>query len=64
LIDGSADYGRSRHHLAHAWLLSHRSVCSVISGATKLEQMKNNAKAADWMLIDEEMDEINTILKG
>jgi len=64
LIAWSADYGRSLHELAHAWLLAQPSVCSVISGAPKLEQMQHNAKAVDWMLTDEEMDEINTILKG
>jgi len=60
------DWGTSRYHMMHAVeasLLAQPSVCSSF-GAPKLEQMQHNAKAVDWMLTDEEMDEINTILKG
>lgn len=48
--------------LAHAWLLAHKPVSSVISGATKLEQIQANAKAADWQLSDAELEEVNKIL--
>jgi aryl-alcohol dehydrogenase-like predicted oxidoreductase len=55
--------GRKMNELAHAWLLAQPQVCSVISGATKLEQVLGNAKAADWSLGAEEVKEINTLLE-
>jgi aryl-alcohol dehydrogenase-like predicted oxidoreductase len=55
-------YGRSLGELAHAWLLAHPEVSSVISGATRPEQVRDNAKAADWLLTEEELEEIKTIL--
>jgi aryl-alcohol dehydrogenase-like predicted oxidoreductase len=56
------DQGHTMAELAHAWLLSHPAVCSVISGATKASQIEENAKAADWSLSDEEAAEVNTVL--
>jgi aryl-alcohol dehydrogenase-like predicted oxidoreductase len=54
--------GRNMNELAHAWLLAHPQVCSVISGATKLEQVSSNCKAADWTLAVGEFEEVNAIL--
>lgn len=48
--------------LAHAWLLAQPQVSSVISGATKLEQVQANARSADWKLSNEEFAEVNAIL--
>lgn len=48
--------------LAHAWLLAHPRVSSVISGATGLAQLQANAKAADWRLSGDELAEVNKIL--
>lgn len=56
--------GHGVNELAHAWLLAQPAVCSVISGATKLEQVLNNAQAGDWALIPEELKEVNGILAG
>jgi aryl-alcohol dehydrogenase-like predicted oxidoreductase len=56
--------GRGMNELAHAWLLAQPAVCSVISGATKLEQVLSNAQAADWALSVEELKEINDILEN
>jgi aryl-alcohol dehydrogenase-like predicted oxidoreductase len=53
---------RSMGELAHAWLLGHPEVSSVISGATRPEQVRDNAKAADWNLTGAEMEEINRVL--
>ena len=55
-------HGRKVNDLAHAWLLSQPKICSVISGVTKIEQIFENAKAGDWVLTDEELEEINSIL--
>jgi aryl-alcohol dehydrogenase-like predicted oxidoreductase len=55
-------HGRGMNELAQTWLLAQPQVCSVISGATKLEHVRSNAKAADWALTAEELEEINAIL--
>ena len=34
----------------------------MISGATRLEQMQANARAADWALTPEEVEQINEML--
>lgn len=56
--------GRSLAELAHAWLLAQPAVCSVISGATRPEQVQANAKAADWALSAEDVEVVNGVLKG
>ena len=48
--------------LAHAWLLAHPHVSSVISGATGLAQLQANAKAAAWQLTADELAEVNKVL--
>lgn len=58
----AADRERSLNELAEAWLLAQPGVCSVISGATKLEHVLSNANAADWTLTAEDLDEIEAIL--
>ena len=54
--------GHSMAELAHAWLLAHPEVSSVISGATRLEQVQANAASADWKLSADELVEVNKIL--
>ena len=54
--------GHTMSELAHAWLLAQPQVSSVISGATKLEQVRANARAADWNLTPEEYAQVNAIL--
>lgn len=54
--------GQSLLELAFAWLLSHERVASVIAGATKPEQIEQNAKAADWRLGGEELESLKEIL--
>jgi aryl-alcohol dehydrogenase-like predicted oxidoreductase len=55
--------GRGVNELAQAWLLAQPSVCSVISGATKPEQVVSNVKASDWQLAAEELKEVDAIIK-
>jgi aryl-alcohol dehydrogenase-like predicted oxidoreductase len=52
------------NELAHAWLLAHPAVSSVISGATRLEQVASNAKSAEWKLSEAELAEVNQTLGG
>lgn len=51
-------------HLAIAWLAAHPEVSTVIAGATKPEQVDDNAKASDLKLTPEDMETIEGILKG
>jgi aryl-alcohol dehydrogenase-like predicted oxidoreductase len=59
-------WAQARDHtmseLAHAWLLGQPQVSSVISGATSVEQVQQNAKAADWRLSVDELAEVNAVL--
>ena len=55
-------HDRGLNELAQAWLLAQPQVCSVISGATKLEHVLSNARAADWALTAEDLEEIQAVL--
>ena len=59
-----AAHGHTLTELAHAWLLAHPEVSSVISGATSPAQLLTNAKSADWSLTAGELAEVNTLLEG
>ncbi|HET7369334.1 MAG TPA: aldo/keto reductase [Gammaproteobacteria bacterium] len=48
--------------LAFSWLLAQPQTASVIAGATKPEQIRQNAAAADWRLSADELDEISYLL--
>jgi aryl-alcohol dehydrogenase-like predicted oxidoreductase len=54
--------GRGMNELAQAWLMAQPPVCSVITGATSLEQMLQNVKVASWTLTQADLDEVNAIL--
>ncbi len=62
LGEWAAQRGHTPGEAAQAWLLAHPEVSSVISGATRAEQMQENARAADWVLTPEEFQEINQML--
>ncbi len=59
-------FARERGHtlgeLAHAWLLAQPQVCSVISGATRVEHIQANAAAEAWRLSAEDLEAIEAIL--
>lgn len=65
LIDALDRYceerGRSLLELAISWLLSKPVVASVIAGATKPEQLQQNAAAACWSLSDDEHADIDRL---
>jgi aryl-alcohol dehydrogenase-like predicted oxidoreductase len=54
--------GRGLNELAQAWLLAHPQVCSVISGATKLDHVLSNVRAASWTLTPTEVAEVQALL--
>ena len=43
-------HGKTVGQLAIAWLLAQPAVCTVIAGATRPEQLRENAGAAEWVL--------------
>ncbi|HEV8574834.1 MAG TPA: aldo/keto reductase [Dehalococcoidia bacterium] len=55
--------GKTVLDLAIGWLASHTYIPTVISGATKPEQVEQNVAAADWRLTPEEMSEVDVITK-
>ena len=63
LEEFAAERERTMVELAIAWLLANPAVSSVISGATKPEQVTANAKAADWHLTQEEKAQLDCILE-
>ncbi|HCV27684.1 MAG TPA: aldo/keto reductase [Dehalococcoidia bacterium] len=60
----AGEHGHTMVELAFAWLLAHPEVSSVIAGATRIEQIEQNAAATEWELTAEEMSELDAILPG
>jgi aryl-alcohol dehydrogenase-like predicted oxidoreductase len=65
IVEALSKFARTRSHtildLAFAWLLAHPWLPSVIAGATRPEQIEQNAKAASWTLTAAEITEVNRI---
>jgi aryl-alcohol dehydrogenase-like predicted oxidoreductase len=57
----AARRGHTLLELAFSWLLRDDVVASVIAGATTESQVKQNARAADWILSTEDLAEIDRI---
>ena len=66
LSDVAADLGISTAQLAIAWLLRRKEVSSVITGATRMEQLDENLGAAEAVnkLGDEVLERIEAILQN
>ena len=56
------EQGHTVGELALAWLLAHPEVSTVIAGATKPEQVDENARAADWRLTDADLEQVDEVL--
>ncbi|MDX6309209.1 MAG: hypothetical protein QOI06_2255 [Nocardioidaceae bacterium] len=56
-----AEHGHTLLEIAIAGLLAQPTVASVIAGATKPEQVRANAAAAEWIPTSEELAEINRL---
>jgi aryl-alcohol dehydrogenase-like predicted oxidoreductase len=65
VIEALERFATARGHtlleLAIAWLAAKPAVASVITGATKPEQIRANVKGADWVLSEEEGQEVDAI---
>ncbi len=58
------ELGRTLLDVAVAGLLAQPAVSSVIAGATKPEQVRANAAAADWELDEEDLRALRAVLDG
>ena len=61
LEDFCAARGHTMVELAFSWLLSRSVTASVIAGATKAEQVRQNAAAGEWRLSAEDLSEIDRL---
>ena len=57
----AAEKGHTVLELAFSWLLAHPAVSSVIAGAMTIEQVEANSIAGEWIMTNEERDEIDAI---
>jgi aryl-alcohol dehydrogenase-like predicted oxidoreductase len=55
--------GHTMAELAIAWLLGQPQMASVISGASRIEQIEANVKAVEWQLNPEELAEVRVVLE-
>jgi aryl-alcohol dehydrogenase-like predicted oxidoreductase len=66
-VEKLQSFAQARGHtlleLAFSWLAARPQVASVIAGATRVEQVEQNAKAISWSLSAEDMAEIDKITK-
>jgi aryl-alcohol dehydrogenase-like predicted oxidoreductase len=65
ILEKLGAFAQARNHtlleLAIAWLAGQTGVSSVLVGASKVEQIEQNVKAADWQLTPEELAEVSGI---
>jgi aryl-alcohol dehydrogenase-like predicted oxidoreductase len=54
-------HGRTMLELAFSWLLARQPIASVIAGATRPEQLRQNVVAGEWRLSADELAEIDAI---
>jgi aryl-alcohol dehydrogenase-like predicted oxidoreductase len=61
LTDFAAERGHSLLELAIGWLASQPVVGSVMTGATKVEQIEANGLAGDWRLTPDELRQVDEL---
>ncbi|WP_146362330.1 aldo/keto reductase [Arthrobacter yangruifuii] len=57
----AADRGLTEVQVAFSWLAAQPSVASVIAGATKVEQVRQNAEAVAWTPSEKDLEELDRI---
>jgi len=62
LGDFAEERGHSVGELAIAWLLSHSWLSSVITGATRIEQLSQNVATTDWKLTAEDTAQLDALI--
>lgn len=65
-VDRLSRWAKERDHtvgeLALAWLLSRPEVSTIIAGATRPEQVEENARAVEWKLSEADLEAIDSAL--
>jgi aryl-alcohol dehydrogenase-like predicted oxidoreductase len=65
-VEGVEKFARERGlsmvQVALGWLLAHEAVPAVTAGATSPEQVRANARAAEWEPTSEDLDALKTLL--
>jgi aryl-alcohol dehydrogenase-like predicted oxidoreductase len=68
IVGALEEFCRARGHtlleLAVSWIAAQPAVSSVICGATRVEQVEQNVKAAGWSLTAEELAEVDKLTKA
>ena len=62
LEEFAGQHGHTVGEMALAWLASNPAVSSIISGASRPEQVDANAKGVEWAMSPQEISEVNEIL--
>ncbi|WP_104044283.1 aldo/keto reductase [Arthrobacter sp. ZGTC412] len=57
----AGERGLNESQVAFSWLAAQPSVASVIAGATRPEQVRQNAESADWLPSDKDLAELDSI---
>ncbi|MDK1327461.1 aldo/keto reductase [Arthrobacter sp. zg-Y1143] len=57
----AAERGLTEVQVAFSWLAAQPSVASVIAGATKVEQVQQNAEAVSWVPSEKDLEELDRI---
>jgi aryl-alcohol dehydrogenase-like predicted oxidoreductase len=67
LLERLTDFAQERGHtlleLAIGWLASQPAVGSVMTGATRVEQIEQNIKSSEWRLTPLELNQIDGLMK-
>jgi aryl-alcohol dehydrogenase-like predicted oxidoreductase len=68
IVEGLLAFAEARGHslldLAMSWLAAQPEIGSIIAGATRPEQLEENARAAGWKLTADDLAEIDKITLG
>ena len=64
LDEWARDQGRDIVQIAIAWVLANPAVSSALVGAKSAEQVYHNARAADWRLTPDDLEEIESLMDG
>jgi len=66
IVDELQAFATARGHtiteLAFAWLRANKAVASITAGATRPEQVAENAKACEWTMSDEDLSTVSKLL--
>jgi aryl-alcohol dehydrogenase-like predicted oxidoreductase len=62
LTDFAAERGHTLLELAIGWLASQPAVGSVMTGATRVDQIEQNIKSSEWRLTPDELNQVDALM--